>query len=91
METVPTNQQELRAATAKAVAAAGAAWAGAPMHFKAMAGAYVGPLLAALQAGEAEAQALHQRKKELADFMRERFKDHGREITEMVDNFTRGF
>ena len=37
-----------RAATAAAVDTAGAAWAMAPAHIKAMAGAYVAPLLAAL-------------------------------------------
>ncbi len=34
----------------EAVSKAVKAWAAAPMHIKAMAGAYVGPLLAALQA-----------------------------------------
>lgn len=33
-----------------AVLAARSAWDGAPMHIRAMAGAYVGPLLAALEA-----------------------------------------
>lgn len=34
----------------EAVSEAVKAWAAAPMHIKAMAGAYVGPILAALQA-----------------------------------------
>jgi hypothetical protein len=34
------------------------AWNGAPMHIRAMAGAYVGPLLEALQAISAELDAL---------------------------------
>lgn len=43
-----------RQKTAQAVAAAAAAWAKAPAHFRAMAGAYVGPLLEAMQAAETE-------------------------------------
>lgn len=41
-----------------AVAAAVKAWDGAPLHFKAMAGAYVGPLLEAIQAISAEIDAI---------------------------------
>ena len=41
-----------------AVAEAAAAWNGAPLHIKAMAGAYVGPILAALQAMSQEMDAL---------------------------------
>lgn len=37
-----------------AVSEAVKAWAAAPMHIKAMAGAYVGPILAALKAMSAE-------------------------------------
>lgn len=49
---------ENRQNTAQAVACADAAWARAPMHVKAMAGAYVGPLLAAMQAMNKELQQL---------------------------------
>jgi hypothetical protein len=45
-----------RVETTKAVAAAAAAWAKAPAHVRAMAGAYVGPLLAALMAINEELQ-----------------------------------
>lgn len=41
-----------------AVAEAVAAWAKAPAHVRAMAGAYVGPLLAALQSLEGRVQVL---------------------------------
>lgn len=41
-----------------AVEAAAKAWEGAPLHIKAMAGAYVGPLLKALQAISAEMDGL---------------------------------
>lgn len=39
------------------MAAAGAAWDKAPMHIKAMAGAYVTPLMQAIQAMEEEKKA----------------------------------
>lgn len=42
---------------ANAVGQAVAAWAKAPMHVKTMAGAYVGPLLVALQQLEARVSA----------------------------------
>lgn len=41
-----------------AVAAAVRAWDGAPLHIKAMAGAYVGPLLEAIEAISAELDAI---------------------------------
>ena len=46
-----------RLTTGRAVVDAAAAWAKAPMHVRAMAGAYVGPLLAALFAMNEELQA----------------------------------
>ncbi len=46
----------------KAVAQAVEAWNGAPMHIRAMAGAYVGPLLAALEAMGREIDELKQAK-----------------------------
>ncbi len=42
----------------KAVSEAVKAWAAAPMHIKAMAGAYVGPLLKAIEAINAEIDAI---------------------------------
>jgi hypothetical protein len=53
-----------RQKTAHAVAAAAAAWAKAPVHFRAMAGAYVGPLLEAMQAAETERAEQYQHLKE---------------------------
>jgi hypothetical protein len=47
-----------RVDTTKAVAEAAAAWAKAPAHVRAMAGAYVGPLLAALMAINEELQGV---------------------------------
>jgi hypothetical protein len=41
-----------------AVLAARSAWDGAPLHIRAMAGAYVGPLLAALEAIGRELDAM---------------------------------
>lgn len=55
------NQQGL------AVAEAVAAWAKAPAHIRAMAGAYVGPLLAALQALEARVNDIEQVAYELGE------------------------
>jgi hypothetical protein len=53
---------EHREKTAQAVAAAGAAWAKAPVHIKAMAGAYVGPLLEAITAMNQELQSIKEAK-----------------------------
>lgn len=50
--------EKTRTDTARAVADAAAEWAKAPMHVKAMAGAYVGPLLAALMAINEELQGV---------------------------------
>lgn len=50
--------ESARLTTGFAVVEAAAAWAKAPAHIKAMAGAYVGPLIAALLAMNAELQAL---------------------------------
>ena len=44
------QREKLRISTEKATIEAAAQWAKAPMHIKAMAGAYVAPLLAALVA-----------------------------------------
>ena len=49
---------EERKKTAEAVAQAVAAWAKAPVHVKAMAGAFVGPLLAVLVAVNEELQEI---------------------------------
>lgn len=47
-----------REKTAEAVAKAAVAWSAAPIHIKAMAGAYVAPLLEALEAMNSELQSL---------------------------------
>lgn len=47
-----------REKTAAAVKAAGESWGKAPAHVRLMAAAYVGPLLAALEAINSELQAL---------------------------------
>jgi hypothetical protein len=52
-----------RVNTVKEVAAAAAAWAKAPAHVRAMAGAYVGPLLAALMAINEELQGVEDGKR----------------------------
>lgn len=53
---------EQREKTAQAAAAAGAAWAKAPAHIRAMAGAYVGPLLEAVAAINQELQRIKEQK-----------------------------
>ena len=50
--------ESARLTTGRAVVEAAAAWAKAPMHVRALAGDYVGPLLAALFAMNEELQAL---------------------------------
>lgn len=49
----------MRKKTAEKVTAAGAAWAKAPAHIKAMAGAYVGPLIEAMSAINEELDQVH--------------------------------
>lgn len=49
--------ESARLTTGRAVVDAAAAWAKAPMHVRALAGDYVGPLLAALFAVNEELQA----------------------------------
>lgn len=56
MATKPTGISN----ASNAVAAACAAWSTAPLHIKAMAGAYVGPLVDALKAINTELQALRE-------------------------------
>jgi hypothetical protein len=51
-----------RGKTAQAVAYAAAEWAKAPAHVKALAGAYVGPLLEAIAAMNQELQSIKEAK-----------------------------
>lgn len=52
------EQDKKRAATREQVAQMQALWAKAPAHIKAMAGAYVGPLIAAISAVNEELEQL---------------------------------
>lgn len=52
------QQEKRRAATEKAAQEAAAKWAKAPLHIKAMAGEYVGPILAAVLAVNEELKGL---------------------------------
>lgn len=53
-----TELEKAQENRANAVEKAAAAWANAPAHIKAMAGAYVGPLIAALFAISGELEEL---------------------------------
>lgn len=57
------NREEARKTTSILVNAAAQGWAKAPMHIKAMAGAYVGPLLAAMLAINDELKRINDAKK----------------------------